>query len=1289
MRNTLFTPDDAGARAGTRGRPVSRPSVYRETSRVPQMKAQEEGTPDGTPEGSPRNSPPAQARKDIRNTRNDDRPQADGQPTKDIRRQDGDAENPDNPEGTLPPQTQVLDSAREKRPLDSQRETKDKKAPVEEKGDGPKSSRRPKSEKEKESAKSQDKPAPSKKPEVETNPELKLNTTVRDWQVNIQEVRVTNMLSDPQSIFLVFKIGDSFKKVDTLTENGKLITIDTGKRGITFVSEIQDNINRDDSRLLTVTIRASYRGSYADLQKEDLVISAWKYSTWFVNTYCGEVRIPLIKVVTENVCRADEIRIKHEGRMKKSLRVNYRCYFQEIWNYKLTFSDFKITNLQHNDGKPYSTNVEFALTGGGTFSLGKSVKTDTIKQDKNPLWETIKGEITYKGPLYELEDRDIDVVIRDTSGLKKGPVCSSRISLKGISTKGSLRVPVKVTLSTSSGNKTEVRGTRGATMKDPRETAGKKRGEDDEIGMDFYYTYLEGRVTIPEKPKYFQKGDSLILRAGGRYLCVQVGKLENIHPPETIGMVNSFVTVHWGNQRNSTRTVMDDFSPTFNEEMHFKISMDKDERDPKFYEELKNYLKSKAEITAYVWLDPKNGGFENIGYCKCTLAEIAAGFMDEKGFYDFENKAQVKKNCRVATVKKQVISSIVESSNTFLNLSFYLFPDYPQDKLDVAELTKVEGDKVDPLVYKAIKDGVSSEPWKTHTSFISQVFGEDLQTFREQNFQFIFAIDQCNMTRFLPTYLDTFTMDYQPPKAPEYELSQVVTCKDVFSFVNNIPFVDEYKKTDLIASPEFTLTQNKGSQADHVVLLACLMMGCTYESQDEIGKLKQLVETYSKEMVSFENRVFVCVGTNKFSNKRELWLMTYSRDLTSVTMWDVRTALCYELKGRVGESNAKLLKKYLTYDPSKDLENNGEAILEILNKLAQEDAQEDEKPEEEESEQSSLKFDLDQLIGQDNYEAIVDPELNRQLYRFTALEREERGGGGFEFMQNKGKSQTKGQSSKNREAIHDFFQKGKKVNSAEMIPWESIELIFNHKNIWANVQYMNPTKIMYEIYNPSQWRCFLSIYNGKNELPWLNKVGAFHNIPALEAPIDPEDIHRYEAIIMKDIKFTITQQRSALNKETRFRSPKDKLSSLLGEYLKVMHVFECSKKSEKHILEDGETVARKMKELIPRDFKLCYLPLRFSILDTERIQSIIAENFSEFFMQVKDPCMFAAACKIFPFPNKINSLRIIICSVSKITKGEFDLSEEEADDLDDETKWELGKTTDLGLKDEHFYHETK
>lgn len=138
--------------------------------------------------------------------------------------------------------------------------------------------------------------------------------------------------------------------------------------------------------------------------------------------------------------------------------------------------------------------------------------------------------------------------------------------------------------------------------------------------------------------------------------------------------------------------------------------------------------------------------------------------------------------------------------------------------------------------------------------------------------------------------------------------------------------------------------------------------------------------------------------------------------------------------------------------------------------------------------------------------------------------------------------------------------------------------------------------------------------------------------------------------------------------------------------MKLLHKFETSKETEADVLKQADKLAKKMKILIPRDYKFCYLPLRFSLADTERIRSILSENFSDF-MKVKDPCTYAYACKVFPFPNKISSIRVIICHISRITKTEMGKEEDNTVDLDDDTKWDVENVAQTGLVEADDYED--
>ena len=91
-------------------------------------------------------------------------------------------------------------------------------------------------------------------------------------------------------------------------------------------------------------------------------------------------------------------------------------------------------------------------------------------------------------------------------------------------------------------------------------------------------------------------------------------------------------------------------------------------------------------------------------------------------------------------------------------------------------------------------------------------------------------------------------------------------------------------------------------------------MGCSAENIWDLKNEKALVKKFGKRTVSLENRVFVCMGSNKYTQKRETWLMIYSRDFKSIKFHDVKNNISFNLRGRVRSETASVLRAYLTFD---------------------------------------------------------------------------------------------------------------------------------------------------------------------------------------------------------------------------------------------------------------------------------------------------------------------------------------------------------------------------------------
>jgi len=48
-----------------------------------------------------------------------------------------------------------------------------------------------------------------------------------------------------------------------------------------------------------------------------------------------------------------------------------------------------------------------------------------------------------------------------------------------------------------------------------------------------------------------------------------------------------------------------------------------------------------------------------------------------------------------------------------------------------------------------------------------------------------------------------------------------------------------------------------------------------------------------------------------------------------------------------------------------------------------------------------------------------------------------------------------------------FKDKAGKQAEVVYLPYVKIDIIFNHKNVWANLQNPNPSRIYYHLHNPS------------------------------------------------------------------------------------------------------------------------------------------------------------------------------------------------------------------------------
>ncbi len=99
--------------------------------------------------------------------------------------------------------------------------------------------------------------------------------------------------------------------------------------------------------------------------KQIILVELWEYNSFSVNKLLGRGMLEIIKIIKGNIYQFLYIE-KKEGFQKKNLcKIEFKCFFQEIFDFKLTFENWAASNLDilfpeniKTDKKSFSPKLE-------------------------------------------------------------------------------------------------------------------------------------------------------------------------------------------------------------------------------------------------------------------------------------------------------------------------------------------------------------------------------------------------------------------------------------------------------------------------------------------------------------------------------------------------------------------------------------------------------------------------------------------------------------------------------------------------------------------------------------------------------------------------------------------------------------------------------------------------------------------------------------------------------------------------------------------------------------------
>lgn len=204
----------------------------------------------------------------------------------------------------------------------------------------------------------------------------------------------------------------------------------------------------------------------------------------------------------------------------------------------------------------------------------------------------------------------------------------------------------------------------------------------------------------------------------------------------------------------------------------------------------------------------------------------------------------------------------------------------------------------------------------------------------------------------------------------------------------------------------------------------------------------------------------------------------------------------------------------------------------------------------------------------------------------------------------------------------DIFINGdrsKKFNDPIKLPFPSIDLIFNHKNIWANLQNQNPKSIKFHLHKLEDWMPLITDPNPKDEHPriqernlrdylsknnkeyepqidleeemynnlkrghgkkkeleelkkkkefnaklngdYMKPFPSFYESIALDPPLNEKQIAKLEAKIIKEAENSIKQVRSTRNLQANIKNSQ-MTRTVLRKYLDFLEDDDCMRYSK-------------------------------------------------------------------------------------------------------------------------------
>jgi len=198
---------------------------------------------------------------------------------------------------------------------------------------------------------------------------------------------------------------------------------------------------------------------------------------------------------------------------------------------------------------------------------------------------------------------------------------------------------------------------------------------------------------------------------------------------------------------------------------------------------------------------------------------------------------------------------------------------------------------------------------------------------------------------------------------------------------------------------------------------------------------------------------------------------------------------------------------------------------------------------------------------------------------------------------------------------------------APQLLYESVEAIFNHKNLWISRTLLDPAVIRYDFEESGEWSAFV-----EPRMQSLGKPEAFYSPKRLSAKVPPDRLCSMEAQILGELKTQITVARSS-----GLTTTINKSAELVDALKRGIDLQENARLGDESAKKESKAWERDVKSRLPAGSTLKAKAVHFSYTDAKKIRKHLL-SVTDYAEQRDDGIEFTIAVKAFAFHGGVVSV---------------------------------------------------